>query len=86
MDKVKLTELYSNGSLESVQRDIDDGWRHGNYIFEVFKYKDRFYGVNYQESGDGEYNTLRDGYITDSDIEELIPIEENITIVKYVKK
>lgn len=71
--------------LESVLRELDDSWRHGCYVYEVFKRKsdDTFWAVNYQESGDGEYNGIREG---DAQIEQVWPHEKVVTTIEYKTK
>lgn len=85
MNKKEFKELWLNDNLESVYRDIDDSWRHGNYVYEVFKTEDnRYFGVNYQVSGDGEWHGIRDEEFEFSEVE---PYEETVVITKYrVKK
>lgn len=84
MNKEEFKDLWINDLIESVDRNIDDSWRHGNYIYEVFKTEDdRYFGVNYQVSGDGEYNGIRED---EFEISELEPYTETIVVTKYRAK
>lgn len=62
MNNEQFRELWLDGALVSVDREIDDSWRHGNNICEVFlNTKDgKYYEVAYRVSGDGEYNGIRE--------------------------
>lgn len=74
MDLEKFYELWENDELESVYEELDDSWRHGNYVYTVFKYLNEetnsieYYGVNYQVSGDGNYHSIRDRELWDDSI------------------
>ncbi len=65
--------------LEFVHEELDDSWRHGNYVFHVYKRleDETYWGISFQVSGDGEENTLRDkGYgLTDKDVIQVWPRE-----------
>lgn len=80
MTNDEFKELWFDDQLESMERDIDDSWRHGNYVSEVFKHLNCFYRCNYQVSGDGEYHAIREG---DFDIIQVYPYVETITVTKY---
>ena len=51
-----------DGRFLLVHKDLDDHWRHGNYVTGIFEDLElkTFWSLSWQESGDGEYNTLRD--------------------------
>ena len=76
-----LKDYYDAPDYDLIKEELDDSWRHGNYVFAVFKRisDNTFWGVNFQRSGDGEYNSLRDGDVDDSDIGRLMPVEKTIT-------
>lgn len=69
--------------LESVHREIDDSWRHGNYVYEVFHREsdDTYWAVNYNESGDGEYNSLRDER---EQFTQVTPVKKMVEVTEYV--
>lgn len=81
MTNEEFKELWYNDELESMEKDIDDSWRHGNYVYEVFKHGDKYYACNYQVSGDGEYHGIREDDFT---LTEVKPITETITVTKYI--
>lgn len=58
----EMWDLWVNDELEMVDKELDDTWRHGNYVSVVVKDADgRFWAGFYRESADGEYNSWRDG-------------------------
>lgn len=71
--------------LESVEREIDNSWRHGCYIYEVYRRQsdDTYWAVSYRLSTDGETNELREG---SAEISQVFPVTETITVTKYVSK
>lgn len=74
-----------NHEVEVVDRKIDNGWRHGNDITVVVKetFPDAsvaFWRGQYRESGDGEYNSWREGVCLD--FVEVFP--KLVTIQKIV--
>lgn len=73
---------FAEDRLKSVHREADDSWRHGCYIYEVFHREedDTYWAVNYNKSGDGETNGLRDG---DHTIDQVERVEETTTAVTY---
>ena len=76
-------DLYNEEGFEEVHREADDSWRHGSYVFQVFKRlsDDTYWGAAYCLSTDGEAHGLREG---DADISEVEPKE--VTTVTYVTK
>lgn len=58
-------EDWAEGYIESVLQEIDNSYRHGCYVYEVFHrdVDDTYWSVSYKESGDGEENSLRDGEV-----------------------
>jgi hypothetical protein len=66
---------------EVVQRTIDDNWRHGITVIEVYERKDdnTFWQVVYRKDASGDYNGLREGTAA---IFEVRP--ETYTATRYV--
>lgn len=81
MTNEEFKELWFDGVLESMEKNLDDSWRHGNYVDEVFKYEDKFYSCSYQVSGDGEEHGIRDDEFT---LREVTPVTEMLQVTKYV--
>lgn len=74
---------WRNEIIESVLREDDPSWRHGNYVYEVF-FRDvdnTYWAINYQVSGDGEYHSLRDG--EDTDFEQVFKHVNIIPVTTY---
>ena len=65
-----------------VFREVEDSWRHGYYVFEVYHREedDTYWGVNYKLSTDGETNGLRDNEYC---IEQVTP--HRTTMVEYIR-
>lgn len=80
MTNEEFKELWYSDALESVEKDLDDSWRHGNRVSEVFKHDGKFYRCNYQVSGDGEYHGIREN---DFNLAEVFPYTETIILTKY---
>lgn len=59
-------EIWEEELGYPVYEDIDDSWRHGCDIYEVYyrKADDTYWGVSYQRSTDGNYNGLRENEAT----------------------
>lgn len=71
MTKPTCDEIW-NEELKQVERNVDDGWRHGVYVSEVY-YRtsdNTYWNASYQRSTDGETNGLREG---DADISQVEP-------------
>jgi len=66
-----------------VFRELDDSWRHGCYVTEVFKINDKFYEVDYRKSEDGEYNGLHEG---EFEVIEVEPVTETRVVTTYKAK
>lgn len=81
MEKPTCEQLLNEEGLESVWREVDDSWRHGSYVAEVFKRHsdDTFWMASYRLSTDGETNELREGL---ADISQVVPQEK--TVITYV--
>jgi hypothetical protein len=73
-------ELW-NEELELVHEDLDDSWRHGCNVTEVyFRESDNSYWqAQYQRSSDGETNGLREGIAR---VIEVVPVETKTTVYK----
>ncbi len=73
-------QLFLEDGLKSVHREADDSWRHGAYIYEVFRREadDTFWSAAYELSTDGESHGLREGT---ADIKQVRPVEK--TTIEY---
>ena len=60
-----------------VERQVQDNWRHGVTIIEVYLVGDDYYQACYRVSTDGETNGLRDG---DVRILQVFPRQINVTV------
>lgn len=60
--KPTCEELFDE-ELELVQRSVDDSWRHGVYVTEVYKRESdlTYWKATYSQSTSGETNGLREG-------------------------
>jgi len=78
-------EEIRDDQLKSVDREVDNSWRHGCYINEVYyrEADDTYWNVSYRLSTDGETYELREG---SADISQVFPVTETVTITKYVSK
>lgn len=82
MTHAEFVELWENDELESVWRELDDSWRHGNNVTEVFKDKEgRFWQVSYRVSGDGEYHGIRDNEM--HALNEVEPFQVQTLVTHY---
>lgn len=74
-------DLWEEDGYERVHREVDDSWRHGCYVAQVFHREadDTHWCASYRVSTDGETNDLRDGL---ADIIQVRPEEK--TIIVYV--
>lgn len=65
-------------NFESVAREADNTWRHGCYMWQVFRRKsdDTYWAAAYCLSTDGETNGLRDG---DVEITRVYPHIKTVT-------
>lgn len=82
MDIKTFRDLWYDDRLDEVLSEADPSWRHGCYMHEVYRNPENntYWSVNYQRSGDGEYNGLREG---DFDLQQVEPYEEVVTVTKY---
>lgn len=84
LNKEKFKELWMEDGVESIEIDLDNSWRHGNYVNEIFKYKPDpeglpiYYSVSYSESSNGDYHGIREG---DFEIERVFPHEKVIKTI-----
>lgn len=84
MDNETFRYLWMDEQIESVFKELDDSYRHGNYIYEVFKDNvGRFWAVNYTVSGDNEQHGIRDN---EFDIHEVVAYTETEVVTKYKPK
>jgi hypothetical protein len=76
-------DVYAE-QIELVESHADPSWRHGCYMREVYHRAsdDTYWQVSYQRTGDGEYNSLRDG---DAEFERVYPVSKIVTITTYTK-
>jgi hypothetical protein len=68
-----------------VSKKLDDSWRHGNRVTEVFHRPadDTYWRVHYRKSGDGEANEFREG---DADILQVFPHTKTVEVTEYLSK
>lgn len=80
---VPTCEEILEEELRQVSRKLDDSWRHGNRVSEVYHREadDTFWSVKYRRSGDGEYCELREG---DAVIKQVWPVSKTIVVTDYV--
>lgn len=80
-DKPTVQQIFEE-ELKQVYSEADPSWRHGCYMMDVYlrEEDDTYWSVNYQLSGDGEYNTLRD----DPQFVEFIQVwPRAVTVTEY---
>jgi hypothetical protein len=78
--------MEATEDFEQVHEEADPSWRHGCYMHTVFKRiaDNTFWAVNWQCSGDGEYNTLRDE-VNSIEVFQVEPKEVTTTIYTALK-
>ncbi|MBT1154438.1 hypothetical protein J1C56_02415 [Aminobacter anthyllidis] len=83
MTPQEFRELWREDVMSRVHRDIDDSWRHGNNVTEVYKDEltGRFWRVGYQVSGDGEYHGIRE--LEFDGPAEVFPHTKLVAVVEY---
>jgi hypothetical protein len=85
MDSKELKRKWQEEILVSVHKELDDSYRHGNYVSEVFQDTEtgKFWAVNYSVSGGGEQHGIRDG---DAEAIEVTKTERQIvqTVIDWV--
>lgn len=61
--KPTCDELLEEVGFESVKRDVDDSWRHGVRVSQVFRRESdgTYWRAKYRLSTDGECDELREG-------------------------
>ena len=72
--------LLEEDGYTLVYEEIDDSWRHGAYVWEVYERESdgTFWGASYQRSTDGETNGLRD------EEADVVQVEAyDVTVTKY---
>lgn len=82
MTNDEFKEAWFNDQLKKVHEEIDDSWRHGNYMHTVYFHSetDTYWACNYQVSGDGESHGIRDD---DFEIHQVRPEKRMIEITEY---
>lgn len=80
------TQDWRDELLDSVHEELDDSYRHGNYVYEVFHRAadDTYWAVNYTCSGDGEQHGLRDD--EHDGFTRVYPHKRVVTVVEYLAK
>ncbi len=80
-EKPTHQQLIDLDGLESVHREADDSFRHGAYIYQVFRRvaDDTYWSVNYALSTDAETNELREGIC---DINEVRAVKKTVIVYK----
>jgi meiotically up-regulated gene 157 (Mug157) protein len=84
MDAATFRHKWREEELEEVHEELDDSWRHGNYVYAVYKDPEtgKFWAINYQVDGTGDYNSLRDG---DADAPtEVFPHVKTVVVTEYL--
>lgn len=91
MDKPTIEEICDawrddTDKFETVIDELDGTWRHGTeHTLVVERLSDNtFWRVFYRHETSGEYNDLRDGDLSDSDIVQVKPIEVVTKKIEYV--
>jgi hypothetical protein len=82
MKKPDHTDVMEE-TIELIHEEMDDGWRHGVNVTEVYKREEdnTFWQFEYRRSGDGEWNGLRED---EYEVEQVWPVE--VTVTQYVTK
>lgn len=85
MEKPTCEQVLNNELGDSVYRHDNPSWRHGNRVTEVFHRKsdNTFWEFYYCESGDGEYNELREG---NASIAQVEPYETTVTRYRAISR
>lgn len=83
IEEIKRGWQEDNEDIVAVLDEADPSWRHGCYMTTIFRRLSdgTFWSVSWQKSGDGEYNSLRDGDCYDSDVSQVWPHE--VTTIEY---
>ena len=78
-------EQILDEELTSVQRSVDDDWRHGSSISEVFRRESdvSYWRVSFRVSTDGEYHGIRED---DYDISQVFPVQVTTTQYKTTEE
>ncbi len=85
MTDEEFKELWYNDEMESVDVYMNDSWRHGVNITEIFKYTNgeeiTYWECIYRKSGDGEWHGIRE---MEFNLRQVTPITQTIVTTKYV--
>lgn len=81
MTPEELWRIYLEEDHEEISEEITDVDDHGGAdITLILKLPDgRYFRVSYHNSRGGDYNSWRDGELSDYDVEQVEPHEETIT-------
>lgn len=78
-----------NEDFTLAKEDLDDSWRHGNYVTQVWmRVEDgSFWQVTFRVSGDGETNEMRDleKYEVAKEALQVVPKKVLTTVYEAVK-
>ena len=79
---VPTHEDFYEDRLRRVHRSLDDSWRHGSHVYEIYHRKEdgTCWMVQYDKSGDGETNGLRDGTC---EIVQVKPVTKTVVQTTY---
>jgi len=85
MNKEEFKQKWQEDELELVRRDLDDSWRHGNNVTEVFLEQEtgKYYQVKYRESGDGYHNGIQED---EFELCEVFPHKKMIEVIEYTSQ
>lgn len=84
MNKDTFKELWEEDKLEQIEREVDDSWRHGCYVYEIYKDETgKYFSVSYQLSTDGEYHGIREN---DFDLYEVEPVKVIVETTEWKVK
>ena len=74
--------LERDGDLKFLDQELDDSYRHGNYVTDYYlRVSDNtHWAAHYTKDGDGEHSGLLDG---DADIVRVKPV--TVTRTEYVR-
>lgn len=77
-----LEELYEDELGDPVFRAVEDSWRHGVRVTEVYKREsdNTFWQVHYRRSTDGEYNGLSPNDGDAPEVKQVFPKQVLVTV------
>jgi hypothetical protein len=82
-EEIRSAYMEDTQNFTMVDEVADTSWRHGCYMTTVYRRisDNTFWQVNWQVSGDGETNSIRDREISSQNITQVEPYD--VTVVKY---